>query len=123
MKKINKEKDSLQITDAVYYVLLALQKPLHGYVVMQEVERLSNGLVKLGPATLYTVLSRLQEEELIKTLEVQVGEDARRKPYEITTYGKERLLSEIKKRYQMAMHGIRSLGLKESELVDEEVKG
>ncbi|UCD09577.1 MAG: hypothetical protein JSU79_02745, partial [Dehalococcoidales bacterium] len=45
-KKIKKY---LPLSEATYYIMLALTDPLHGYGVMQEVEKLSQGTVKVGP--------------------------------------------------------------------------
>lgn len=36
------------LTEAVYYILLALNSPLHGYGIMQRVKALSHGRVSLG---------------------------------------------------------------------------
>ncbi|MBR3215326.1 MAG: PadR family transcriptional regulator, partial [Exiguobacterium sp.] len=45
------------LTEAVYYILLSLQVPRHGYGIMQFVQELSNGRVQLAPGTLYGALS------------------------------------------------------------------
>ena len=39
------------LTEAVYYILLSLVTPRHGYGIMQETERMSNGRVKLAAGT------------------------------------------------------------------------
>lgn len=103
------------LTDSAYYILLALNKPLHGYAIMLEVEKISEGLIKLGPATLYTVLSRLQDDGFIQGIDEQGQSDSRRKPYEITERGVTVLQNEVKRRYDMATHGVRileSIGVK-----------
>ena len=41
------------LTEAIFYILLALRKPNHGYGIIQEVEALTAGRVVLGPGTLY----------------------------------------------------------------------
>ncbi|MDE6233212.1 MAG: PadR family transcriptional regulator, partial [Lachnospiraceae bacterium] len=41
------------LTEAVYYILLSLIQPLHGYGIMQNVEKLSKGRVRLAAGTLY----------------------------------------------------------------------
>jgi DNA-binding PadR family transcriptional regulator len=83
----------LPLTEATYYIMLALIDPLHGYGVMQKVEEISQGTVKLGPGTLYGVFSTLEKEKLI----VKVKEEDRRKCYELTPKGKKVLLSQIKR--------------------------
>ena len=45
------------MTEAMYYVLLALHRPAHGYQLMQQIARASRGRVQMGPGTLYGVLT------------------------------------------------------------------
>ena len=71
------------LTEPMYYILLALSKPQHGYGIMQEVERRTKGRVKIGAGTLYNLLSRFEEEKFI----VQVSEENRRKTYTLTDEG------------------------------------
>ena len=49
------------LTEAVFYILLSLDTPLHGYGIMQNVERLSGGRVRLAAGTLYGALATLTE--------------------------------------------------------------
>ena len=76
-------KKYLPLTESTAYILLALSEPLHGYAVMQKVETLSEGTVKLGPGTLYGAFSSLESEGLI----VKVTEEERRKSYQLTEKG------------------------------------
>lgn len=75
------------MTEAMYYVLLALMRPNHGYQLMQAITDVSNGRLKMGPGTLYGVLSRMQKDGLISLAE----DDGRRKTYQITVEGEEAL--------------------------------
>ena len=52
------------MTEAMYYVLLALHRPAHGYQLMQQIARASRGRVQMGPGTLYGVLTRMEMEAL-----------------------------------------------------------
>ena len=61
------------MTEAMYYVLLALTKPGHGYRLMGEVEKVSGGRVSMGPGTLYGVLTRMKKEG--RVLAGILGED------------------------------------------------
>ncbi len=79
------------MTEAVYYILLSLMKPMHGYGIMQNVEQLSNGRVKLAAGTLYGAINTLLEKGWI----VAVAEEDRKKEYLITKQGKEMLQGEI----------------------------
>ncbi len=81
------------MTEAMYYVLVALLNPAHGYQLMNEVLEVSKGRVHMGPGTLYGVLSRMQKEGLI----VLSQDDGRRKTYCITTEGKQALKGEYKR--------------------------
>ena len=54
------------LTEAVFYILLSLDAPLHGYGIMQNVERLSGGRVRLAAGTLYGALTTLTERGWIE---------------------------------------------------------
>ncbi len=86
----------LPLGESTYFILLALVQPLHGYGVMQKVEELSQGAVKIGPGTLYGAFSTLESEKLI----VKVSEVERRKNYTLTEKGRQVLLAQIQ-RYEM----------------------
>ena len=81
----------LPLTEATFYIMLSLIKPLHGYGVMQRVEEISEGTVKLGPGTLYGVFTSLEKEGLI----IKIKEEDRRKCYILTQRGKRLLLRQI----------------------------
>lgn len=78
------------MTEAMYYVLLALMRPNHGYQLMQAITEVSNGRVNMGPGTLYGVLSRMEKDGLISLAE----NDGRRKTYQITKEGENALRME-----------------------------
>jgi len=81
----------LPLTESTYYILLSLVEPLHGYGVMQKVEILSEGTVKIGPGTLYGAFQALEKEHLI----VKVGEEERRKIFVLTGKGREVLKGQV----------------------------
>ena len=83
----------LPLTESTYYILLALAEPLHGYGVMQKVETMSEGTVRIGPGTLYGAFSTLESEGLI----VKVDEVDRRKSYRATEKGKSVLKEHIRR--------------------------
>lgn len=82
---MNRDKN-LPLTETTYYILLALLKPAHGYMIMQEVEELSRQQVRLAAGTLYGAIENLTKQKLIMPIE---NEDKRRKVYTITEKGKE----------------------------------
>ena len=81
------------LTEPMYYILLALQRENHGYGIMQEIEELTGGRVIVGAGTLYTLLGRFEKEEIIE----QVAEEDRRKTYIITEKGRQLLDEEIQR--------------------------
>nr|OTP53496.1 hypothetical protein A5881_000393 [Enterococcus termitis] len=96
------------LTDSTYLILLALLKPQHGYAIMKEVNSLTNGQVDIGPASMYTILKKLQKNELI-TLEES---NERKKTYLITEKGLENLKQDIKRRKLLYQAGNRLLAEK-----------
>ena len=97
------------LTEASYYVLLALVHPLHGYGVIKKVEEMSNGRVKLAAGTLYGALSALLENKLIRS----IGEDhtnKRRKLYQMTDLGLDLIRYETERLQEMFKNGIREIG-------------
>ena len=99
----------LPLTESTFYILVALVEPLHGYGIMQKVEVLSGGVVKIGPGTLYGALQVLEKEALI----VKVGEEDRRKIYDITEKGRQVLKSQVQRLAIMARSAA-MVGLEES---------
>ena len=96
------------LTEAVYYILLSLTEPLHGYGIMQNVEQLSNGRVKLAAGTLYGAITTLLEKGWIGALP---GDgDSRKKEYIITELGREMLYGELARLRELLENGNRILG-------------
>ena len=89
------------MTEAMYYVLLALVNPNHGYKLMAAIEKVSNGRIKMGPGTLYGILTRLQKDNLIEIL----SDDGRRKTYAITKEGRAALKAEYERLIDMIRDG------------------
>ena len=96
------------LTDSTYYILLTMAEPIHGYAIMQQVQEISGGEVVIGPASLYTILKKLQTANLIELLE---DEEERRKNYKLTDNGKEILKKDINRRMAMVEHGKKVLKL------------
>ena len=94
------------LTDSTYYVLLTLVKPMHGYGIMQEINEYPNGEMVIGPASLYTIIKKLQSADLIQLLE---DDEERRKTYILTSKGKKILKKDIKRRIIMVKHGEEAL--------------
>ena len=91
----------LPLTEAAYYVLISLNKPRHGYGIMQHVEKLTEGRIKIGAGTMYGNLSRMEKEGLITS----VAEEDRKKIYEISEKGKIVLKLELERLEELIEHG------------------
>lgn len=97
--------DYLPLSEATYYIMLALVNPMHGYGVMQFVEEVSGGAVKIGPGTLYGAVSTLEAEKLIEMFR----EEGRRKEYQLTEKGKAVLNAQLDRLEQMVQLGKKAL--------------
>ena len=96
------------LTEAVFYILLSLYSPMHGYGIMQNVRELSNERVSLGAGTLYGAINTLLEKNWIKYI---VGEkDSRKKEYEITILGRSIIQVEILRLEELIANGKRIAG-------------
>jgi len=91
------------LTEAVYYILLSLTQPLHGYGIMQNVEQLSGGRVRLAAGTLYGAISTLLERGWITALPGE--QDSRKKEYQITPAGREVLKAELLRLRELVKNG------------------
>ncbi len=95
--------ENIVLTEAVFYTLLALHSPLHGYGIMQETEKMSDGRLKLSAGTLYGVLSSMLEKGWIKALPGE--EESRRKDYQITELGKSIASNELLRLEELVSNG------------------
>ena len=87
----------LPLPPAQFHILVALSGgELHGYAIMQAVEHSSNGVVAMGPATLYGTLKRLCEGGLTEELphRPDPADDQRRRYYRLTALGRDVCLAE-----------------------------
>ena len=92
------------MTETGFYILYCLQQPNHGYGVVQTVERLTDGELRLAPGTMYGSLSKMEKDGVIRF----IREEDKRKIYKITDLGEEVLALEIKRierLYKIAMGG------------------
>ncbi len=99
------------LTEAVYYILLSLTEPLHGYGIMQKSEQLSSGRVRLAAGTLYGALNTLLEKGWIAA----GPQEGRQKRYQLTPQGREALLGELDRLRELVANGETLLGGKNDE--------
>ena len=81
------------MTETAFYILFCLRTPNHGYGIVQAVERLTEGAIRLAPGTMYGSLSKMEKDGLIRFLR----EEEKRKIYQITALGTEVLDMELKR--------------------------
>ena len=82
------------LTEALFYILLAVRKPNHGYGIIQEIEELTKGRVVLGPGTLYGAIQSLVKKGWIEIFS-EDKESRKKKEYLITDEGKKAFEEEL----------------------------
>ena len=89
------------MTETAFFILLCLRKPNHGYGIVQMVEKMTDGAIRLTPGTMYGSLSKMEKDNVIRF----VKEEDKRKIYQITDLGLEVLqieLQRIERLYKIA---------------------
>ena len=89
------------LTEPMYYILLALTEECCGVDIMEKVKAISKGRVLVGPGTLYAMLAKFEEKEIIRL----TTSEGRRKSYIITETGKEELKKEYERLKRMVSDG------------------
>ena len=101
--------NSAALTEAIYYILLALQEPIHGYGIMQKTSSMSNGRLILSAGTLYGAISNLLEKGWITPCGESTEGDSRRKMYQITDLGQEVLKAEYNRLKELVENGTNNI--------------
>ena len=94
------------MTETGFYILLCLQSPNHGYGVVQMVEKMTDGEIRLSPGTMYGSLSKMEKDKLIQF----VREEEKRKLYVITELGMEVLQLEKKRIKRLYRNSTEDIG-------------
>ena len=89
------------LTEPMYYILLALTEECCGVDIMDRVRTLSQGRVTVGPGTLYAMLAKFEEKDIIRL----TAADGRRKSYIITDLGREELRKEYSRLLTLVRDG------------------
>ena len=100
--------ENIALTEAVFYILLSLEKPLQCYGILQNSEKLSNGRVKLAAGTLYGAINTLLEKGWITSVPGESGD--RKKQYVITESGKSAVLAELSRLRELVENGEKLTG-------------
>ena len=97
----------LPLSAAVLHILLSLAgEDLHGYAIMQEVARQSEGTYKIGPGTLYDNLQKMIDRGWVEELGHRPqDDDPRRRYYRLTAGGKTLLNAEINRLAEVVREG------------------
>ncbi len=95
-----KRNKHLPLTETTYYILLALLKPAHGYSIMQTVEEMSDGDVRIAAGTMYGAIENLLKLQWIAALP---STDKRRKVYQLTAAGREIVALETERIRKLAL--------------------
>ena len=95
------KKNYMPMTETMYYILLSLTEPRHGYGIMQHVEEITGDRIRLGAGTIYNSLAKLERDALVEL----ITETERRKIYLITDVGQELLKAEITRLEELSENG------------------
>lgn len=97
------------LTESIYYILLALVEPMHGYGIMQKASAMSNGRLVLSAGTLYGAISNLLAKGWISPCGESSETDGRRKLYQITDEGREVLMAEFERLEELVENGRKNI--------------
>ena len=104
-KTNNDPEGHLPLSPAVFHILLALaDEERHGYGIMQEVKRRTDGKVRLGAGTLYGAIKRLLEKGIIAETDDRPDpelNEERRRYYRLTDFGQRVLRVEVSRLNQL----------------------
>ena len=92
------------LTEALFYILLATRRPVHGYGIIQEVEDLTGGRVHLGPGTLYGAINSLLDKGWIVLYSAQ-ADSRKKKEYVITPAGRTVFAAEMDRLRELVANG------------------
>ena len=92
------------LTEALFYILLAVRKPVHGYGIIQEVAEMTGGRVNLGPGTLYGAITSLLDKGWIALVSAETG-SRKKKEYLITEAGRAAFYAELSRLRELVANG------------------
>ena len=94
------------LTEALFYILLAARRPVHGYGITQEVASLTGGRVNLGPGTLYGAINSLLDKGWIELDSAEAG-SRKKKEYRMTRQGRAAFAAEMERLQELVSNGAR----------------
>ena len=91
----------MEITEPVLLILLSLaEQPRHGYAILQDTERMSDGRVRMSTGTLYGALRRLLDDRWIERF-AEKDNSRGRQAYRLTAAGRRNLQAEVSRLKQL----------------------
>ena len=93
------------LTEPVFYILLRLHRPAHGYALMKDIAEMTDGRVKIGAGSLYGALDTLHKKGWIKALDEHPQD--RKIEYIITDTGKQFFEKELTRLEEMLQNAQR----------------
>lgn len=91
---------NLPLTEALFYILLAVRTPNHGYGIIQEVTEMTGGRLTLGPGTLYGAINSMLSKGWIRLFS-EDKESRKKKEYLITEQGKDIFAEEVTRLHEL----------------------
>lgn len=91
------------LTESIFYIMLALRKPNHGYGIIQEIQQLTNNRINMGAGTLYGAIQSLEQKGWI-TMYSEEESSRKKKEYILTDLGREVFKSEVKRLEELVTH-------------------
>ncbi len=109
------------LTEAVYYILISLFEPMHGYGIMNHIGEITKGRVTLGAGTLYGALNTLMDKGWIEP--VHKPTDSRKKEYVITEIGKTVVKQEIIRLWELIDNGTKVISEGQVDISESDTQG
>ena len=91
------------LTESIFYIMLALRKPNHGYGIIQEIQELTNNRINMGAGTLYGAIQSLEQKGWIAIYSEEEA-SRKKKEYILTDLGKDVLKIEIARLKELVEH-------------------
>lgn len=91
------------LTESIFYIMLALRKPNHGYGIIQEVQQLTNNRINMGAGTLYGAIQSLEQKGWI-TIFSEEEASRKKKEYILTDLGREVFKGEVIRLSELIEH-------------------
>lgn len=96
----------LPMTETAFYILLSLTEPRHGYGIIQHVEEITQGRIRLGSGTVYGTLTKMYRDGIITVF----ADEERKTIYDISDTGRKLLGQEIERIKELYDNAVKHRG-------------